>query len=68
MRRVVCIATAVLFLLTVITGIAESHVHPGNTGVHVVMAILFIASTLAHVVVNRKPFARYLMGSAKKAG
>ncbi|POZ59390.1 hypothetical protein C1O63_0703 [Dehalococcoides mccartyi] len=42
MRRVVCLSMAVLFLATIITGIAEAHVHPGNSGHHVAVAIAFI--------------------------
>ncbi len=50
----------ILFLVTVITGIAESG------GLHTGVAILFVISTLAHVIVNRKPFARYLVVTVKK--
>ncbi|AAW39202.1 hypothetical protein X793_07195 [Dehalococcoides mccartyi CG4] len=53
---------AVLFLATIITGIAEAHVHPGNSGHHVAVAIAFIASILIHLVLNRKSFSRYLSG------
>ena len=67
MKRPVCITMAVLFLATVITGFAEPHIHPGNAGFHIVIAILFIAATLTHVVVNRKSFARHFFGSVKKA-
>ncbi|AMU87348.1 hypothetical protein [Dehalococcoides mccartyi] len=62
MRRAVCISMAVLFLATIITGIAEAHVHPGHSGHHVAVAIAFIASILIHVGLNRKSFARYLSG------
>lgn len=65
MRRFICIVMAVLFLATIITGIVE-HVHSGSSGCHIVIAILFIASTIAHVVVNRKTFARYLSDNALK--
>jgi hypothetical protein len=54
MRRFICMAMMALFLITVISGFAESHVHPGNTGIHTVMAVLFVVSTLAHGVINRK--------------
>ena len=63
MRRVVGIAMAILFLATIVTGIAEGHVHPGNSGSHIVVAILFIASTITHIVINRKAFVRYLSTS-----
>ncbi|MCF7635016.1 MAG: hypothetical protein LLF82_000494 [Dehalococcoides mccartyi] len=62
MRRVVCLSMAVLFLATIITGIAEAHVHPGNSSHHVAVAIAFIASILIHLVLNRKSFSRYLSG------
>ena len=66
MRRFICIAMAVSFLATVITGFAESHVHPGSAGFHTVVAIIFVISTLTHVVINRKLMARHLMNPAKK--
>jgi len=66
MRRVVCIIMVVLFLATIITAVAELHVHPGSSGHHIITAILFIAATLTHVVINRKLFTRYLLGSARK--
>jgi hypothetical protein len=64
MRRAVCITMVVLFLLTVITGFAESHVHPGDPGIHTVFAILFVTSILVHVVINRKAFARHFFSKA----
>jgi hypothetical protein len=65
-RRTICIIMAISFLLTVITGLAESHVHPDRSGIHTVFAILFIVSTLTHVVINRKSLARHLSGPARK--
>jgi hypothetical protein len=67
MRKAVCITMIVLFLVTIFSGIAESHVHPGESGMHTFLAILFIASTLAHLAVNRKALVRYFSGQTKKA-
>ena len=67
MRKTVCLIMVVLFFLTIITGIAEGHVHPGRSGVHTPIAVFFIAAALTHVVVNHKPFLRYFMGLDKKA-
>jgi hypothetical protein len=64
MRKVVCISMMLLFLATIITAVAELHVHPGSSGHHIIMALLFVAATLTHVWINRKPFTRYFMGSA----
>jgi hypothetical protein len=66
MRRFIGIAILVLFLATIFTGIAESHIHPGNSGHHIVLSILFIAAILIHVALNRKAFARYLGVSTAK--
>ncbi len=65
MRRVTSITLAVLLLLTIVTGFAEMHVHPGDSGLHVVVAVLFILSTLVHVVMNRKSFFRYFSSTYK---
>jgi hypothetical protein len=67
MRRFVCISMLILFLLTVITGFAEAHVHPGQSGIHTPLAILFILSSVFHIVINRKPFARHFTGTPQKA-
>jgi len=67
MRRAICIIMVLLFLATIITGILEPHLHPGDAGHHIVIAILFIVAVLTHVVVNRKPFARHFLGPGKKA-
>ncbi len=66
MRKTICIVMAVLFSVTVISGIAEAHVHPGSSGLHTIMAVLFIVSILTHIVVNRKALARYLTTPAKQ--
>ncbi len=67
MRRFVCITMMVLFLFTIVSGILEAHMHPGRAELHTGVAILFIVSALTHAVVNRKPLARYLTASTKKA-
>jgi hypothetical protein len=60
MRRITCIAMILLFLIAIVTGFAEAHIHPVRSGIHTILAILFIISTLIHVILNRKPLARYL--------
>jgi hypothetical protein len=66
-RKGICLIMGILFLVTIISGIVESHVHPGNSGLHTVVAVLFIASIVIHVAINRKSFTRYfLTGSANK--
>jgi len=67
MRKVVCLTMVVLFFLTVITGFAKSRVHPGESGIHTVLAVLFVVSTFTHAVINRKAFFKYLAVSSKKA-
>jgi hypothetical protein len=66
MRRTVCIAIVILFPITVISGIAESHIHPGKSGVHTFFAILFILSTLAHVAISRKSLIKHFTGPVRK--
>jgi len=66
MRRLICITTVLLFLATIFTGIAELHVHPGSAGSHVFIAVLLIASTLIHVIINRKSFIRYFTRPQKQ--
>jgi hypothetical protein len=61
MRRVLCIIMVVLLIVTIITGIAD-HVRAGSSALHIVTSLLFIASTIFHVVINKKLFARYLSG------
>jgi hypothetical protein len=67
MRKAACLTMVVLFLLTVITGFAEDHVHPGESGIHTVFSILFIVSVFIHSAINRKAFFRYLTVGIKKA-
>jgi hypothetical protein len=66
-RKGICLIMGILFLVTIISGIAESHVHPGNSGLHTVVAVLFVISIIIHVAINRKSFSRYLLtGSTNK--
>jgi hypothetical protein len=71
MRKVIGISMVVLFLLTVITGMAElgSLAGPNSLqdhgGPHIIISILFTVSTLTHIVLNRKPFVRYFMSTVK---
>jgi hypothetical protein len=58
---------ALFFLLTIVSAVAEAHVHPGRSGAHTVFAILFIVLTLAHVIINRKAFRKNITGTSKKA-
>jgi len=67
MRKIVCVFMALLFLLTIVTGIAESYVHPGQSGIHTVMAILFIIIILIHIIINRKALVRYFFAKTPKA-
>jgi len=66
MRKIICIAMAVFFLFTVITGVAESHIHPGQSGSHTVISIFFVISILVHILINRKAFVRYFSGKPLK--
>ncbi len=66
MRRVICITMTALFLTTIIIAIVESHVHPGRADHHIIVAVLFIVSAIAHVVLNWRTFVRYLGGWAAK--
>jgi hypothetical protein len=68
MRRFVCISMVFLFFLSVVTGLAEAHVHPGDAGHHIITVILFVILALTHILINRKPFARYFTVAVKKAG
>jgi hypothetical protein len=60
MRRLIFFAMAVLFLSTILVGIAESHVHPGSAGHHIIASIVFSLFLLTHLVLNRKSIARYI--------
>jgi hypothetical protein len=68
MRKAVGILMMVFFLLTVITGLAESHIHPGRSGSHTMIAIILIVSTLVHILINRKAISRYFSGKTAKTG
>jgi hypothetical protein len=57
----------ILFVATIITGFASSNVNPDGGGPHTGVAILFIISTIAHSVVNRKLLVRHVLGPAKNA-
>ncbi len=60
MRRFNAIAMSILFVLTFITGIAESGPsHPGPAVAHIFLVVLFTLSVITHVVLNRKALARY---------
>ena len=67
MRRFICITMVLLFFAAVITGFAEAHVHPGSSGIHVFLAVLFVAFTVAHAALNRKALARNLIGTVRSA-
>jgi hypothetical protein len=67
MRRFICLAMVILFFATFITGFAEAHVHPGQSGIHTPLAVLFVIFTLTHGVINRRALARHFAGAAKKA-
>jgi hypothetical protein len=64
MRRGVCLAMGILFVVTVVSGIAELHVHPGQSGLHTVAAVLLVTITLIHVIINRKAISRYFTVAA----
>ncbi len=64
MRKAICILSAILFILTMITGIAEaSPQHAGSPVAHIFIVILFTATILAHIWINRKAVARYFSGA-----
>jgi hypothetical protein len=67
MRKFTGITMAVLFLATFISGFAEAHVHPGDSGHHTVIAILFMITICAHVSINFKAFTRYFGTPVKKS-
>ncbi len=66
MRRITSITMVVLFVISFVTGLAESHVHPGESGIHTPFAVAFGAVTIVHVILNLKPLARYFRGQPKK--
>jgi hypothetical protein len=69
MRRVNFIFMAILFILTIITGIAESSPSHGNPAVaHILLVILLVISLLVHLWLNRKACSRYLSNPPRKEG
>lgn len=67
MRRANFIVMAVLFIVTIVTGIAESSPSHGRPAVaHIFMVILLVISLLVHLWLNRKACARYFSASNKK--
>lgn len=58
---------AVTFLITVITGFVEPHINPGDSGHHIVFAILFLLLAVIHFVLNYRVFLPYFSVSSKKA-
>jgi hypothetical protein len=64
MRKGICLAMGILFVVTLVSGFAEAHVHPGRSGLHTVAAVIFVALTLMHVVINRKAISRYFLSAA----
>jgi hypothetical protein len=67
MRKALTICMLVLFILTILTGVAESNPrHAGPAVAHIGITILFIITVLTHAWVNRKAFRRYFLGSGKE--
>jgi hypothetical protein len=54
LKRFTSITMAVLFLLTVISGLAAWITHTADADLHLVLAILFILSAVTHIILNRK--------------
>ena len=67
MRKIISLLLAILFLAAIISGFAESHVHPGSAGHHTAISLIFAALIFFHVALNFKALTRYLIGSSKKA-
>jgi hypothetical protein len=68
MRKTLVIIMAVSFILTIITGIGESGPqHSGPAVAHIIITIVFIASVLAHLCLNRRACLRYLGVTNKPA-
>ena len=67
MRKIICLAMLVFFVMTVISGFAEAHVHPGRSGIHTPLAILFVVFTLTHMIINRKSIARHMAVFPRKS-
>jgi|WetSurMetagenome_2_1015567.scaffolds.fasta_scaffold351339_2 hypothetical protein len=69
MRKTLIIIMAVTFILTIITGIAESNpAHGGPAVAHIIITIIFIASVLTHLWLNRKACLKYFSSAKKTAG
>jgi hypothetical protein len=68
MRKALIIVMAVLFILTIITGIGESNPsHGGPAVAHITIVIMFIISILVHAWLNRKACLKYFNSSKKPA-
>jgi hypothetical protein len=67
MRRFICLSMVVLFFTTAITGFVEAHVHPGQSGIHTPLAVLFVIFAITHGALNRKAMAKHFASTAKKA-
>ena len=65
MRRVVCIIMVVLFLATIVTGIAELHVHSDSSAHHVFIAVLFFISVCVHSWLNRKALIKHFSRASR---
>ncbi len=63
MRRFLFWVLLVSGLLMIILAIAEAHVEPGEMPVaHIVMSVIFIVTTIVHLVINRKAVMKYMRG------
>jgi FtsH-binding integral membrane protein len=60
MRRFIGLGLIVLFPAAIISGFAEAHVHPGQSGIHQVIAILFVVFIIGHLAINFKSVKNYL--------
>jgi hypothetical protein len=74
-RRFVFFTMTILFLLTIISGFGGAHDNPGNPGInadqgqsgmHVAISILFVVSTIIHIMINRKPLGQYFKGPVNR--
>jgi hypothetical protein len=67
MRKANFMIMAVLFILTIVTGIAESSPSHGRpAAAHILVVILLVVSLLVHLWLNRKACARYFSNPANK--
>lgn len=63
MRRTLFFGMLISGILTIIVGIAEGQSwHTGPAVAHIVIASVFIICCVWHLVVNRKPFMKYIRG------